>query len=238
MKKMNGEPPKIETIEDAAYLMAFLIEQEVIFDEEMGLEDIEAGKIVYNQFARNRIIPESLDMMQGQILKAYEIFRNENANAQCFVAIMQLRKLIMGICETKGKIKLPKEKIYGFREEDLRHPLDKEPAQALYGEVEIAVSRLAMAGVSGFVQDGRGFVGLDMDVVREQNDKEISRLVELILRLDFEINPEPAGFAYPAGELSMDEAITDIMGKVDGIEDEDLQNIDEDEDYDDSVVSW
>ena len=142
------------------------------------------------------------------------------------------------VCMEHGKHPPSKDKIYGFGERDLQWPEGTQEATVLFPMVEQSVSMLAMSGVEGYIQDGRGFVGLDMEVINDSH-KSVQKLTHLLVSIDFESNPEPTGHKYESKEyISVEDAVTDMMQKVDGLEEEDLQDIDNDDDYDDSVVNW
>ena len=137
-----------------------------------------------------------------------------------------------------GKHPPSRDKLYGFREGDLQWPKGTQEATALFPMVEQSVSMLAMSGVDGYIQDGRGFVGLDMQVIQDTHP-QVQQLTDLLVSIDFESNPNPTGYKYGSSEeISVEDAVTDIMQKIDGLEEEDLQDIDNDDDYDDSVVNW
>ena len=236
-KKEKDEKPRIETLEDAGFLFAFLLDKGIDFDRDMGLQDIEGGKLVWNAFAKHHIKADAITHIHNNVIEAYEMFDDYKYSAECFVAIMQLRRVVRTVCMEHGKTPVSEDKLYGFSEQDLQHPIGTQEATVLFPLVEMSVSQLALCGVEGYVQDGRGFVGLDMDVVRKA-PKEVQQLTDLLLRIDFETNPNPTGHRYEAKNKTMAEAVTDVMQKVDGFDEEDLQDIDNDEDYDDSVVDW
>jgi len=232
------KPEDVKTIEDAASFVAWCIGSQITLDEELGLQEIRGGKIEYNQFAEAVIMPDYLDDMQKVCERAFTVFDENNVSLTCFLAVIQLRKGVSMLCDDLGTTNF--KNTYGWSDDDF-YPIGHSPRDGMCNEVGQAVSRMAMSGIEGFVLDGRGFVGMDMDAIRTAGNERVIKMADLLLRLDFEVADEPTGFAFKTGEgaQTVDEAVDEILANHEPfLHDDEVGDIDNDDDYDDTKVIW